>query len=365
MLTDDEKGRARQTGKSEERTGYALAVGTSALWVVATFAACITLGVFIFGVFVAIFTATWTSEAAGLWFREFFKSPGAAACVALVAAGLTFWGLSRQLRVSRSALQHEQAKTENASWWQMFEWTTSRGLPSAKDDTALPISVTVTTLQELAARATDDVQSAACAGVIDHLGSPLRASDHDPLRMPSSDDHAGSAPEGRPQADASAITALSAYVNATAGSPAASAVVEGLLYEREVIGALEQVIGDLGSIRANPGGRSRSGGTDFYETDALLELPLGDVLVDIHKVGDSVGRRAKLADRIRQLGRASRIMALKSPEGPKPRILILTDSAKAVEYLKDRADQAGVSLVRWAADGDNEVLRSALTEYGV
>ncbi|WP_147359898.1 hypothetical protein [Clavibacter lycopersici] len=365
MLTDDEKGGARQPGKGEKRTGYTLAVGTSALLAVATFAACMTLGVFIFGVFVAIFTATWTSEAAGVWFREFFKSPGAAACVALVAAGLTFWGLSRQLRVSRSVLQHEQAKTENASWWQMFEWTTSRGLPSAKDDTALPISVTVTTLQELATRATNDVQSAACAGVIDHLGSPLRASDHDPDGTPSTIDHPGSVPEGKPQADVSAMTALSAYVTATAGSPAASAVVEGLLYEREVIGALEEVIGDLGSIRANPGGRSRSGGIDFYETDALLALPLGNVLVDIHKVGDSVGRRAKLADRIRQLGRASRIMALQSPGDSKPQILILTDSAKAVEYLKDRADQAGVVLIRWATDDDSEVLRSALAKYGV
>ena len=187
--------------------------------------------VFTFSV-IAGFCLTITLETANLanwgqWLRDFARSPGAAAFAALVAAAIAFTGISKQVMVSREALAHQRNATRADAWWAMFEWASDRAIPPNKDAQPLPPSVTIRTLQRLSEDASTDVQKAACAGVIDVLtanisDAAMKQGPEDPIT-----------PQG--ERENPALSALNSYVKSNRGTPAASAIAEGLVYENNVL----------------------------------------------------------------------------------------------------------------------------------
>lgn len=198
----------------------------------------------------------------GLWARDFAKSPGAAAFAAVIAASMAFVGISRQVAVSRSALDHQRDAANTTVWWETFEWASTRALPAGETDVPLPDSVTISTLQSLSLTATNDVQRAACAGVIDALTARVDI---------GTESHEQDVAHETPSS--AALNALTSYVAASGGTRAASAKAEAVVYEHKVLSALTTFGPDFRVFREPPGTDSRA--------DAVVEVRGEKVAVDV------------------------------------------------------------------------------------
>lgn len=108
----------------------------------------------------------------------------------------------------------------------MFEWASDRAIPPDKGAQPLPPSVTIRTLERLSEDASTDVQKAACAGVIDVLTAIIS----DTAMKQAQEDTDTSQGER----ESSALSALNSYVKSNRGTPAASAIAEGLVYGNSV-----------------------------------------------------------------------------------------------------------------------------------
>ena len=69
----------------------------------------------------------------GEWISDFAKSPGLSGLCAIAAAVLAFWGIHRQVAVSREGLAHQREVEMKRAWWERFEWAASRAVPASKD----------------------------------------------------------------------------------------------------------------------------------------------------------------------------------------------------------------------------------------
>ena len=90
----------------------------------------------------------------GEWISDFAKSPGFAGLCAIAAAVLAFWGIHRQVAVSRKGLAHQREVEMKRAWWERFEWAASRAVPASKDGIPLPYDVILNTLTSLLDTAT-------------------------------------------------------------------------------------------------------------------------------------------------------------------------------------------------------------------
>jgi hypothetical protein len=255
----------------------------SVLWLIPVFAAAATLGAYL-----ALALATADLEGLGQWLRDFAKSPGAAAFAALIAAGIAFGGISKQVSVSRAALAQQAEVARSDAWWAMFEWASSRAIPPRHEDQPLPTTVTISTLERLADVATSNVQEAACAGVIDVLTQEIAP----PIMKPSPDGAESSAADPDP-----AFAALTSYVESSRGTPAASAIAEALVYENEVSKALMAVSWQDPSIKIfrNPPSANDTG------ADAVAEVDGQRVIIEIKYPRSASRLRVMAHETIRRL----------------------------------------------------------------
>ncbi len=170
----------------------------------------------------------------GAWISDFVKSSGMAGLFALVAALIAFWGIQRQVAQSRRTLAHQQDVEQDRAWWTRFDWAAERAVPASTTDERLPWPAVLSTFDALASSARDDVQRRAVGAIMEvAAGSTQPAADDAAPR------DATVAPEG-----AYALSALRAYVNTTADTPAQSAAVSARLYEAEVLQALTRTLGE-------------------------------------------------------------------------------------------------------------------------
>lgn len=181
------------------------------------------------GACIALALSTANTDNWGQWARDFAKSPGPAAFVALIAAGIAYRGISKQVEVARAALSHQRALAQEESWWAVFQWASGRAVPAGENDVRLPDSVTVSTLERLADDASTDVQRAACKSMIEFLSTRER--------------QAGDSGDEVSLAPSDTVSALARYVQSTEGTSAASPAAAALVYENAVRQALASVDG--------------------------------------------------------------------------------------------------------------------------
>ncbi len=199
----------------------------------------------------------------GVYARDFAKSPGAAGCAAVVAAGIAYVSIRRQVAVSRSALEHQREVASARAWWEAFQWASGRAMPSGEKDRPLPDSVTISTLHSLTETATDDVQRVACAGMIEVL-TP---------RVVFTADDSQESKENPEQDETAAFNALVSYVRATGGTSAASPKAEAAVYERRVLAALADLSSEVRAFREPQIGHS--------PVDAVVEVANVRVAVEV------------------------------------------------------------------------------------
>jgi hypothetical protein len=114
--------------------------------------------------FVCVLFATGVDQAgAAGWVERFSTSPGAAGVAAVVAAGIGFLAIARQLR-------HNKGVERDAAWWKSFEWVTDRALPRDEAD-RLPYLVAVDMLAPLVDSASNATQERICGAFLDHLAT--------------------------------------------------------------------------------------------------------------------------------------------------------------------------------------------------
>lgn len=181
---------------------------------------------------------------AGAWISDFVKSPGMAGLFALIAALIAFWGIHRQVSQSRRTLDHQQAVEQDRSWWTRFEWAAERAVPTSTTDVRLPWAAVVSTFDALASSARDDVQRRAVGAIMDVAASRTEAASESSTDRDATDNDAADREAAFAAADLQALSALRAYVNTTADTPAQSAAVSARLYEAEVLQALTRVFGE-------------------------------------------------------------------------------------------------------------------------
>ncbi len=289
------------------------------------------------GAYLALTLATAHLTAAGAWLRAFAQSPGAAATAAVIAAGVALTGIVFSRRSSRETLDAQQATAAAESWWAMFEWASERAAPARREDVALPPSVTVATLRQLAATATSAVQGAACAGMIDMLGNDFGARH----RAPSPSDETAN-PAGRDVGDdnddESTLNAFVSYADDNRGTAAASAVAEGMAYLNSVSKAL------LSLSWAHPSFQVFRNPPPAGAADAIVEIDGRQVAVAVKRFRERTQLRNWLQHRAAE--RAHLPLVLVSP---------VSDPSYLPGGEPDR-----LWVVAWNTPDDNQALFEAL-----
>jgi hypothetical protein len=206
---------------------------------------------------------------AGAWISDFAKSPGMAGIFALVAALIAFWGIQRQVTQSRRTLNHQQDVEQDRAWWTRFEWAAERAAPANPTDERLPWAAVVSTFDALASSARDDIQRRAVGAIMD-----VAARSAQPV---PEGERVGDEPES--PSSPQVLSALRAYVDSTADTPAQSTAVTARLYEAEVLQALTRLFSGSAMIR-------RGGAV----ADALVESGGHRVVVEIKGYSQPPGR---------------------------------------------------------------------------
>ena len=310
------------------------------------------------GAFLGIALASANLANTGLWLRDFAKSPGATATAALLAATLAFWGISRQVTVSRHTLAHQrdaaaqilehQRKTEDSkAWWSTFEWSADRGIPSDPSDTALPLSVSMRTLEQLQESAQTDVQKAACSGVMDVLAQLLSPSE-EVEDQPSS---TARTEPGDPNYEG-ARAALSSYVVASRGTAAASPGSEARLYDLDATSAVEGLSIENAIVHILPAlrGLAVDGSRARVTPDVAVEIGERTVLLEFKNYSTQTGAKRAI---LRTIGNF-RAQGISLP------VVILTPHS--VEISPEWSEQNKCLAIQWRDNRDNDALREAIQE---
>ncbi len=301
--------------------------------------AALCLGSAAAGAYAALTLATAELENWGPWLRDFAMSPGAAAFAALVAAVIAFFSISRQVRVSQSALDHQRQDASQLAWWRAFEWTSGRALPLGQNDIPLPQAVSISTLESLVKAATTDVQRAACSGVIDVLSS---------LLLPVVDSDVTDIETAAEQDSSAAIDALVSYVEASGGTSAASSRAEAVMYEPRVAGAIyeQRVLAELSSLSSNVRA-FREPANSNSRADAILEVDGKRVAVEISfaRTPLVVRARARTAAHYRQQTAGSPLLLVSRFETP---------------FSVEEEAELRVVVATWNSPADNQGLLDAL-----
>lgn len=263
------------------------------------------------------------------WIGDYLKSPG----IAVIAALIALFGISRQVAVSRETLKHNRDSDADTSWWRSFEWAASRALPENEGSSPLPADVIISTLQSLARSATTDVQRVACAGLIDALA---------PRVVNVAEGTPGSETTGG--STNAAFLALRSYVSAsngtTAASPAAEATVrEYEAYKHRVLAALSTLPAPIRAFREPEISNSKA--------DAVVMV--GDTRVALEvsyaRTPSVVRARFNAAAHLRQDLTTAPLVLVSRFDSPFP------DGGGSAER---------VVVAKWNSPADNDGLRAAL-----
>lgn len=211
----------------------------------------------------------------GAWISGFLQTSGFAGVCALGAASLAFIGLNRQMLLTRRSMLQSQRNVARdqiharkvllnsekveatRSWWDRFEWVTSRALPSSKTDEALPAEALLLTFAALLDEAKadgDKVREAAANSISDLVVQASRGRDDDTdpghSAAEKADPEANSAGErdsAGMENDAAAhgwgdterlLYAMTTLSAASSGTQGRSPRVDNRLYELQVLDAL-------------------------------------------------------------------------------------------------------------------------------
>ena len=164
----------------------------------------------------------------GEWISDFAKSPGLAGLCAIAAAVLAFWGIHRQVAVSRKGLAHQREVEMKRAWWERFEWAASRAVPASKDGIPLPYDVILNTLTSLLDTATDEVQRVTIRAVAEEAAK--RQGDFG-KRKGLSGGHSPSEILRLLQEEDRMQQALRNYARSAGSTSARSGIVDASLYE--------------------------------------------------------------------------------------------------------------------------------------
>lgn len=301
-------------------------------------------------------------------FGRFATSPGAGGVAAVMAAIIAATAVGLQLR-------HNKKVEAERSWWERFEWVTTRAVPAEDEHTALPYDLSLDILTSLAERTTDDTQGRACGGFVNHLVDLKNVPDTDVAEDDSAntfDDRSSTSQteqESRPsqqggkarqKSGGRVVTrnagtgkfvtqvtgprwdrvdeSLEAYTNATHNSPARSEKAEQELYERQVFREVFERMPAgvvLRDPKAGPAGAtssqqsnksektSKSGGFFFFFTEPGFELssPAGkklmiEAIADPNKARARVNEVVKHALTSKAIDQVPRIIVTREPIGP-------------------------------------------------
>lgn len=175
----------------------------------------------------------------GEWISDFAKSPGLSGLCAIAAAVLAFWGIHRQVAVSREGLAHQREVEMKRAWWERFEWAASRAVPASKDGVPLPYDVILNTLTSLLDTATDEVQRVTIRAVAEVAAE--RQGDFG-KRKGLSGGHSPSEILSLLQEEDRMQQALGNYARSAGSTSARSGIVDALLYEHQVVEALKRLL---------------------------------------------------------------------------------------------------------------------------
>ena len=170
---------------------------------------------------------------------DFAKSPGLAGLCAIAAAVLAFWGIHRQVAVSRKGLAHQREVEMKRAWWERFEWAASRAVPASKDGIPLPYDVILNTLTSLLDTATDEVQRVTIRAVAEEAAK--RQGDFGKHKGLSGG-HSPSEISRLLQEEDRMQQALRNYARSAGSTSARSGIVDASLYEHQVVEALKRLL---------------------------------------------------------------------------------------------------------------------------
>lgn len=217
-------------------------------------------GAVIIGFLCVLFATGVDQTGAAEWVERFSTSPGAAGVAAVVAAGIGFWAIARQLR-------HNKSVERDAAWWKSFEWVTDRALPQDESD-RLPYFIAIDMLAPLVDSASNATQERICGAFLDHLArlydGSLAPELDEAAALEGAPDNTDTGTEGAADSPAAAAkrmrvlpntlvsyldedrsrarSTLENYVKLTGTSPGRSFAVEAQLYSLRVVDAVSRVV---------------------------------------------------------------------------------------------------------------------------
>lgn len=292
---------------------------------------------------------------AAAWLSDFVKSPGFGGICAIVVALIAFVGISRQVGVSkqaieqarrssadslsssREALEHQREKDAASAWWERFEWAASRAIPADEKAAPFPYRAVLSTFEALMKDARDEVQQAAIAAVMDEASRRESFAS----RPDQGDDAA------QTQRDA-VRSALDNFVRATRETPARSLETEFRLYELEVLDALSRLeqrgIRILTELRVS-GQRTQLG----FIPDAVVLVSGQSVIVEI--------RAGSKRDTMPRILIESFVNRLRANSITTP-VVVVTPAR--VPSQPEGVDGVSLRLVQWRGSKDDGALFEAL-----
>jgi hypothetical protein len=308
------------------------------------------------GAYVALALSGPHTAGVGLWLRDFAKTPGAAGVAAVIAAGLAFWGISRQVATSRANLEHEKLREQDRSWWQSFEWAVSRAVPLDRNHEALRLDVSIEVFNALLASAKarnssapTEVQQSACGGMLSILTSQIEKDKRD-AGAPAVHSVVPSETTSIEQ-DARTQSALESYVRAAQGTPGESAGARARLFELQIVNAIRGFSDERIQVR-DPRQVLRESGRDSfgYWPDGLVSVGGRDVYIETKYY--SSASNAQLSHGIRQSLASIRGRGISDP------MLVVTNQPPTnVDRFRQ---EFAAEVTVWEASNDNRALREAL-----
>lgn len=295
----------------------------------------------VLGAYLALSLASAHLPGMGVWLRDFAKSPGLAACAALVAAIIAYQGISKQVAVAQLSLDNQEMAKRSDTWWEMFEWASNRAFPPDKSAQPLPASVTVSTLTELVSEATTKAQRVACKSVVDTLTRNVEAKPENPFKDPHNS-----------KFDISFANSLQTYIdvsqNSEAASPAAASTLQKIV---DAENYLQSILNALSTIEHNE--------TDIMVSSISRTRSIDDGVDAVVKVG---GQPVSIIIKFSSAALLSKQTLLKQLRpfynlGTTP-CLVVTSSAFPLLVPELREMRAHVT--QWQTESDNPALLRAL-----
>lgn len=308
-------------------------------------------------------------DRAGLWpwVSDFMRSPGFAGLAALAAAGLAFTGISRQVQVARENLEqarksadqaqqsaqesllHSRRTEQDRAWWNSFEWASSRALPADSGAESLPYVAVLRTFEALAKSATDHVQEAAIAGVMD-----VAAERHDrsETEIRGIRDERSVLAAGSGEDSEAMRSALAGFVASTRGTPASSSQAVHLLHEIDVLGALHRLSEGDGAVHVGRRGLeyiAPQPNRSIFQPDAVVEIDGATVVVEIKGWSIPVPPMAK------------NTLEMIRDRGVREPVVIVVSGHVRPSHVFDKLEQSlGFKIVTWRDADDDGALLMAL-----